>query len=246
MALRNQPYIPLFVQDFLTDEKLMECSAQATGVYIRVMCIMHKSDEYGTILLKQKDKQSDEQIINFALKLAKHMPYINPVIVESLRELVAEGVLIIEGDKLFQKRMVRDGIISDIRAKSGKKGGDKNKFAQANIEAKVQANSEIEYEYEIENKLNSKDVFVIYDAKQLCDELWNSTEWLNNILISTIAKSKKIELNPLKDYITEYIEEQRIKSTLNRSIGEYKRHFFNWFKKKMETYTPPKKLNYVN
>ena len=26
MALRNQPYIPLYVQDYLTDEKLSMCS----------------------------------------------------------------------------------------------------------------------------------------------------------------------------------------------------------------------------
>ena len=71
MALRDQPYLPLYVQDFLTDEKLIECSASATGVYIRVMCIMHKSDPYGMILLKQKDKQTSSTIQNFALKLIK-------------------------------------------------------------------------------------------------------------------------------------------------------------------------------
>ena len=75
MALRDQPYLPLYVQDFLTDEKLMECSASATGIYIRIMCIMHKSDEYGVILLKQKDKQSTNQIISFTIKLALYMTY---------------------------------------------------------------------------------------------------------------------------------------------------------------------------
>ena len=59
MALRNQPYFPLYVQDFMTDEKLNECSAKANGIYIRLMCIMHKSEEYGTILLKQKYKQNE-------------------------------------------------------------------------------------------------------------------------------------------------------------------------------------------
>ena len=43
MALREQPYLPLYVQDFLTDEKLNECSAESTGVYIRLMCIMDKA-----------------------------------------------------------------------------------------------------------------------------------------------------------------------------------------------------------
>ena len=72
MALRDQPYIPLYVQDFMTDEKLSECSAESTGVYIRAMCIMHKSQEYGTVLLKQKDKQTHNK--NFAVK-CRLMPY---------------------------------------------------------------------------------------------------------------------------------------------------------------------------
>ena len=47
MALRDQPYIPLYVQDFMTDEKLNECSAATTEVYIRLMCVMHKSEKIG-------------------------------------------------------------------------------------------------------------------------------------------------------------------------------------------------------
>lgn len=74
MALRDQPYLPLYIQDFLTDEKLMECSASTTGVYIRLMCVMHKSEKYGTILLRQKFKQTDQQISNFATQIAKHFP----------------------------------------------------------------------------------------------------------------------------------------------------------------------------
>lgn len=75
MALRDQPYLPLYIQDFLTDEKLIECSSSATGIYIRLMCIMHKSEEYGKILLRQKYKQNDNQIENFAKMLARQMPY---------------------------------------------------------------------------------------------------------------------------------------------------------------------------
>ena len=108
MALRDQPYIPLYIQDFLTDEKLIECSAATTGVYVRLMCIMHKSDEYGKILLKQKDKQTDKQINNFALKVAKQLPYDLSVIISSLTELLDENVLYVEGDYLCQKRMISD------------------------------------------------------------------------------------------------------------------------------------------
>lgn len=166
MALRDQPYIPLYVQDFLTDEKLIHCSAESTGVYIRIMCMMHKSDPYGTILLKQKDKQTGNQIKNFACKLAKFLPYHLPVIENSLIELIEEKVLQIEGDQLTQKRMIKDNKISLIRSESGKKGGKKSgrtpgNFAipkskakpKANGQAKAQANSEneIEYENEVDN-----------------------------------------------------------------------------------------------
>lgn len=164
MALREQPYLPLYVQDFLTDEKLAECSAESTGVYIRLMCILHKNEEYGCILLKQKDKQNESNIANFALKLAKQMPYDVPTIERSLMELIEEKVLILEEDLLFQKRMRNDGIISDKRSKAGKKGANKkiaSDFAKAKMQAntqtnaiaKLQANSENEVDIDINNNL---------------------------------------------------------------------------------------------
>lgn len=155
MALRNQPYLPLYVQDFLTDEKLIECSAESTGVYIRLMCILHKSDTYGCILLKQKDKQNESNIKNFALKLAKQMPYDISTIERSLEELIEEKVLILEEDTLFQKRMKKDGILSDIRAEAGKKGADRKNakdFAEAKDEANELANDEANSENEIEDE----------------------------------------------------------------------------------------------
>lgn len=162
MARRDQPYLPLYVQDFLTDERLAECSAQSTGVYIRLMCLMHKSEEYGKILLKQKDKQTTEQILNFASKLAKQMPYSDKVVEDSLRELVEESVLKIEGDFLVQKRMVKDNEISINRSLSGKTGGETtqkklkqdDEFAKASAKAKLQANSE----YETETKDKKKGI----------------------------------------------------------------------------------------
>lgn len=156
MALRDQPYFPLYVQDFLTDEKLMECSASATGVYIRLMCIMHKSEEYGVILLKQKDKQTDKQVENFAYKLAKFLPYSFDVIFESLTELISEGVIILDEDKLVQKRMVKDNSISIVRAEAGSKGGKNTQFAKAKPKAKRQANNKANSEYENDN--NSIDI----------------------------------------------------------------------------------------
>lgn len=168
MALRDQPYIPLYVQDFLTDEKLVYCSASATGVYIRLMCIMHKSEEYGKILLKQNFKQGVKQVKNFASQLAVQMPYGLLEIENAIIELVNEKVLHIDGDYLFQKRMVRDCELSEKRATAGRAGGRKtqskttnskekdSKVASKFAKAKSEANTEYENEYEIEY-IDSKD-----------------------------------------------------------------------------------------
>ena len=116
MAQRNQPYLKLYVQDFMSDEKLNECSAEATGVYIRLMCIMHKNEEYGVVRLKAKDKHSGRPVTDLARKLARQMPYDAKTIERGLDELLEEGVLNLDGDMLYQKRMVHDGRVSSVRA----------------------------------------------------------------------------------------------------------------------------------
>lgn len=155
MALRDQPYLPLYVQDFLTDEKLAECSAKSTGVYVRLMCIMHKSEEYGKILLRQKDRQTDQQIKNFAAKIAKQMPYSEDVILASLQELIDENVLYIDGDYLVQKRMVKDNSISELRSLAGKKGAEETnkKFATPKTRKRAAAKKPPKSESEIDNEI---------------------------------------------------------------------------------------------
>lgn len=122
MALRNQPFFPFYVQDFMADEKLANCSAESTGVYIRLMCVLHKMEDYGAISLKEKEKQTENNVKNFAIKLSRQMPYGQDIIERSLAELLDEGVIELEGDRLFQKRMVRDAKISKIRAEAAAKG----------------------------------------------------------------------------------------------------------------------------
>lgn len=201
MALRDQPYLPLYVQDYLTDEKLNECGAESQGVYIKLMCIMHKSEEYGTILLKQKDKQNTEQIKNFACKLVKQIPFQIEVIERALEELLDEKVLYIDNDKLCQKRMIKDNDISEKRALAGKKGyntkhkksKNNNDFAEVKqqattkrfAKAKAQANSEYEYEYENETKDVNKNINI--------KTLYYSDKELNNLFYEFLELRKKIK-----------------------------------------------------
>ncbi len=142
MSRRDQPYIPLYAQDFLTDEKLRECSAASVGVYIMLMCVMHKQEEYGTILLREKDRQNEDIIKDFSIKLAKHLPFGTEVIGTALRELLDEDVIQLGGNRILQKRMVRDADISEKRSVAGKKGSvsTNTKFTAAKAAANASAN----------------------------------------------------------------------------------------------------------
>ena len=49
MALRDLPYFPFYTQDFASDEKVRMCSPATIGIYIFLLCILHKAkgSEYG-------------------------------------------------------------------------------------------------------------------------------------------------------------------------------------------------------
>ena len=154
MALTDQPYIPLYVDDWMNNSKLKMCSPGAHGLMISIMCLMHKNDEYGIILLKQKFKQEAEQRKNFASQVAKLTSFDLLEIENYFYELLDEKVLKIEGEKLICGRMVKDATISKNRAFSGSKGGKKTQNSNKNFAlANVEANTGIENEYGIEYEI---------------------------------------------------------------------------------------------
>jgi len=219
MARKDKPYLPLYVQDFMTDEKLMECSALATGVYVRVMCVLHKCQPYGKLLLKQKDKQSNKQINNFASKLLKHLPYSFDTIMEGLTELLGEGCLIIDGDYLLQKRMVNDGELSTKRALAGSEGGknsvkSKNKFA----EAKNKANSDIEND--IGSIINGNGAWT--EEKKL---FMNAEQWQYKQ-----CSEYKISKVALLEYINVFLNRLELQEDY-KDEKELKKHCANWLRK---------------
>ena len=201
MALRNSPYLPLYVQDFLTDEKLVDCSASANGVYIRLMCILHKSEPYGKILLKQKYKQNESMCLNFASMLLRQMPYSMSEIYDGLEELLDNKIIEIDGDYLLQKRMVKDGELSEKRAVAGKKGGKKSlgfclsKY-QSKVQSKVQSKNiskreanpenEIENEIDIDNDNNIKKFSFLKELIAIGVERKIAEEWIK------VRKNKKL------------------------------------------------------
>lgn len=182
MALTDQPYLPLYVDDWMNNSKLKLCSPGAHGLMISIMCIMHKSDSYGVILLKQKFKQTDKQETNFALQIAKLSTFDLLEIEKFFYELLEEKVLKIEGDSLICSRMVKDASISKKRASSGKTGGEKTQksiknFAKANTQANtgIGNDNEIvtENDNEIEKKEKAKNNFqeIVSIFNSVCSEL---------------------------------------------------------------------------
>lgn len=124
MALRDQPYFKMYAKDFLSDEKLRMCSPESVGVYIMTMCYLHRTPKYGALTLAEWQKESEDNIENFAKVLLRQLPFGFDEIVRGIRQLVREGALSVDGDTLYQKRMVRDGEISETRAISGASGGE--------------------------------------------------------------------------------------------------------------------------
>lgn len=132
MALRDQPYFPLYVQDYLSDEKLSCCTLSTQGVYVRLLCVFHKSENYGGILYKQIPKQNFSTNQYFAYILSKQTGINNEELSSAIEELLFFEVLKIEDLEgipfLFQKRMVKDNDISLKRSISAIKGGGNPKL----------------------------------------------------------------------------------------------------------------------
>ena len=187
MALRNSPYLPLYVQDFLTDEKLADCSANANGVYIRLMCILHKSEPYGKILLKQKYKQNESMCLNFASMLLRQMPYSMSEIHDGLEELLDNKIIEIEGDYLLQKRMVKDGELSEKRAVAGQKGGKKSLgICLSKMSSKSKSKNISKSEANSENENDIKKFSFLKELLSIGVERKIAEEWIK------VRKNKKL------------------------------------------------------
>lgn len=181
------------------------CSLQAQGIYIKIMCILHKQKEYGAILLKQKEKQNDSKCLDFAIKLGKLLPISVSELNKAITELVDEDVLQIDGDELQQKRMISDNKLSLIRAKAGSKGGKNSSFAKA----KSKANTENENE-DINENVNINIIEDIY-------KFWQK-ELNHPKAILTDDRKKKI-----KARLKEGFSEDRIKDAI-QGIKNSKHH----------------------
>jgi len=176
MALRNQPYFPLYVQDYLTDEKLNMCSWKTQGIYVKIMCVLHKQDQYGRVLFKQNSKQNESNAKYFADYLVRQIPCQLEDMIFALEELIEYDVLQLTDTELSQRRMVKDGDISDKRAEAGKTGGGNPNLFKQNPKQMPKQNpkqiTEYENEYEYEDEIIIKDE--VKEEKSDFEQFWDA------------------------------------------------------------------------
>jgi len=215
MALRNNFYIPLIVNDVLTDEKLMECSEASHGVYLRLICLLHKQKEYGCIVLTPKECVDENMILNFCHKLARQMPFKVENIKDALIELNEFDVIQIESNRLSQKRMVKDNALSETRSKSGKKGMNNRYNNDKGFTPPENSAKEI--------KTKEFDPIV---WEQKYNEFSKMTSWLESLCMQI-----KVEMSDLLSKLKDFLIDQNNKEMLdNRDEKEIKRHFVSWLK----------------
>ena len=121
---KKLPYLALFIDDWLASAKVRKCSETTRGVYIDLLCIMHKEKRRGCYALHDQElkpnntrsktqlalaKPTETQRLSyFAEFLVKRTGSAKSVILKALQELYHREILVVEDDALIQPRMYRD------------------------------------------------------------------------------------------------------------------------------------------
>lgn len=155
MAMRDQPYMQFYCQDYATDEKLAMCSYATQGIYIRILCAFHKSETYGGILFKKIPNQDLSATKSFAYALSRKTGVGLPDMEAAVEELLYYDVLAVDDmggvPFLYQKRMVRDNDISQKRTDAVNVRWDKRNL---NIQNDIQTEYKTKYKGDTKHDTN--------------------------------------------------------------------------------------------
>lgn len=115
---KDLPYLQFYVADWLVDERLRMCSAAARGLWIDMLCLMHRAPRRGYLELKARTPLAPEKLARLCgLSLAETSAL--------LTELDDVGVPSVEErtSVLYSRRMVRDERKRHACSEAGKRGG---------------------------------------------------------------------------------------------------------------------------
>ena len=117
----KHPWLKFYTNDWLSDEALRACSFGAKGLWINMLCLMHKSQKRGHLLINNRAPSMSE--------LARMVGGSEDEIIPLLNELKNAGVFTQNGDGIVvSRRMVRDDKKARKCAAAGRKGGGNPKL----------------------------------------------------------------------------------------------------------------------
>lgn len=120
MVGKKLPAFQFYPGDWRKDPGVQSLSFEERGVWIELLCLMHESEEPGKLLAGGQPIPMDR----LARLLGLSASYLE-VIITSLITLNVAGRCEKTG-ALINRRMVRDREVSQVRSKSGVKGGNPN------------------------------------------------------------------------------------------------------------------------
>ena len=113
----REPAFQFYPNDWLGDPELRLCSAATRGVFIDLMCLMHKSKVYGKLLI---NGSSPSQGTLKTLLRIHHKTYH-----KAFKELLEYGVLKVDSEGVYYNaRMIKDKALREMRRECGRLGGN--------------------------------------------------------------------------------------------------------------------------
>lgn len=203
MAKSKQPYIPLYVGDYLKDTRILPLAVR--GAWVDLILFMWDAPIRGEITGTIEDfarlMSCEKSEAEFALNLLK-------------QKSTADFTLLTDGQiKIESRKMKRDAEISQKRSVAGKNGVEAKKdrgFAEAKQEANPKQNTEYEYDIEfIENNLKSafdeiylgrekmvwdKTVDFIFEFEGFCNKVRGSPETYKNYNTESLRLALQAQL----------------------------------------------------
>lgn len=114
-AMPSMPWFKFYPSDWIACGELLRCSWAARGLWVHMICVMHKSQSRGRLVGRDGARLDDATVLL--------MCGLGPDGEGLLRELEDAGVFERGADgEIVCRRMVRDASISESRSRAGRKG----------------------------------------------------------------------------------------------------------------------------
>lgn len=217
----NLPAFQFYPNDWLSDMNLRMCSVSTRGIWIDLLCLMHKSKKYGFLVQKVDGKWS-----NMSPKIIQKLTGLTTKrIINGLRELAKNDVIKYdENGLIYSKRMVKDQALRDVRKKAGSLGGNPVLLNQTDKQTSNQKTTP-------SSLSSSSSSSSVKEEAGNSKIIFNRKTWtFENITEDHIVRWK--QAFPLIDVWTEILRAGMWLESKNQVPNNRASEFlFNWFKK---------------